>query len=40
MATNSASIGPLLDSEIIDGSKVFHKAPPSLLTTSATKAAV
>jgi hypothetical protein len=27
------SIGPLLERETIDGSKVFHKATPSLLTT-------
>lgn len=27
------SIGPLFDNETIDGSKVFHKATPSLLTT-------
>ena len=30
---NITSIGPLLEGETIDGSKVFHKATPSLLTT-------
>ena len=30
---NITSIGPLLERETIDGSKVFHKATPSLLTT-------
>jgi hypothetical protein len=29
---NHTSIGPLFDKEIIDGSKVFSKATPSLLT--------
>jgi hypothetical protein len=30
---NVTSIGPLLERETIDGSKVFHKSTPSLRTT-------